>query len=85
MPQISDAAASSHQTGFSELLADSVRKIELLHQNSSVAAESFMSGENEDVHTVALAIQQSELAFQLGLQVRNKIIGAYQEIMRMQL
>ena len=37
------------------------------------------------VHTTVLATQQAELAFELGLQVRNKVVSAYQEIMKMQM
>ena len=47
--------------------------------------EKFLSGEGEELHTTVLATQRAELAFQLFLQVRNKVVDAYQEIMRMQM
>ncbi len=37
-----------------------------------------------DLHKTIIALQTADLKFQLGLQVRNKLIGAYEEIMRMQ-
>jgi flagellar hook-basal body complex protein FliE len=43
-----------------------------------------VSGESQDLHKTIIAIQSADLQFQLGLQVRNKLIGAYEEIMRMQ-
>ena len=49
------------------------------------AIGKYLSGEDEEVHKVALATQQAEIAFDLFLQVRNKVISAYQEVMRMQM
>jgi flagellar hook-basal body complex protein FliE len=47
--------------------------------------QQFLTGENEELHTTILATQKAELAFELGLQVRNKVVDAYQEIMKMQM
>lgn len=44
-----------------------------------------MSGEAVDVHAVALAGQKASLQFEMLLQVRNKVMQAYQEVMRLQL
>ena len=41
-------------------------------------------GEGEELHHVAIATQQAELSFQLFMQVRNKIVAAYQQVMQMQ-
>ena len=49
------------------------------------SVERFLSGEGEELHTTILATQQAELSFDLFLQVRNKVVSAYQEIMRMQM
>ena len=43
-----------------------------------------MSGESQDLHTTVIAMQKADLSFQMMMQVRNKIVQAYQEIMRMQ-
>jgi flagellar hook-basal body complex protein FliE len=45
---------------------------------------SFLSGEGEELHHVAIAAQQAELSFQLFMQVRNKIVTAYNQVMQMQ-
>ena len=45
---------------------------------------NFLTGGNEELHSVALAAQRASLEFELFLQVRNKVTSAYQEIMRMQ-
>ena len=46
--------------------------------------ERFLAGDGEEVHTVALATQRAELAFETFLQVRNKVVSAYQAVMQMQ-
>ena len=47
--------------------------------------ERFLAGDSEELHTTILATQRAELAFEMFLQTRNKVVGAYQEIMRMQM
>jgi flagellar hook-basal body complex protein FliE len=44
-----------------------------------------MTGESQDLHTTVIAMQKADLSFQMMMQVRNKIVQAYQEIMRMQI
>lgn len=84
--------ASSIPTGevsqpgaFQEVLQGTIGTLESLHNNAGTAIDQFLSGQNEDLHTTILATQQAEMAFQLGLQVRNKVVSAYQEIMKLQL
>jgi len=47
--------------------------------------EQFLSGEGGELHSTILATQKAELSFDLFLQMRNKVVSAYQEIMRMQM
>ncbi len=53
--------------------------------NANESVQKFLSGDSEELHSTALAVQRAELEFDLFLQVRNKVVQAYQEIMRMQL
>ena len=71
--------------GFQSALSEAIGRVEQFQQNSQASIEKFLSGEDEEVHKVALATEQSQLAFDLFLQVRNKVISAYQEVMRMQM
>jgi flagellar hook-basal body complex protein FliE len=77
--------ASAAPSSFSDLLSSSVGTVEQATRNASDEAQRFLSGENEDLHTVAIAEQKAELTGELFMQVRNKAISAYQEIMKMQL
>ena len=71
--------------GFHSVLSEAMGRVQQFQQNSETAIGRFLSGEDEEVHKVALATQQAELSFDLFLQVRNKVISAYQEVMRMQM
>ena len=71
-------------SSFQSVFSDAVSKVESFQQNAQASVERFLSGEGEELHHVALASQQAELSFQLFMQVRNKIVSAYQEVMRMQ-
>jgi flagellar hook-basal body complex protein FliE len=70
---------------FRDALASAIQTVENSGQNAAAAVERFLSGDGEDVHTTVLAAQRAELAFEMFLQARNKVVSAYQEIMRMQM
>lgn len=76
---------ASQPRAFQKVLEGTIGTIESLNSNAGTAVQNFLSGQNEDLHTTILATQQAEMAFELGLQVRNKVVSAYQEIMKMQL
>ena len=78
-------AGSPAPSSFSDLLNSSITTVEQATQNATSAAQRFLAGDNEDLHTVAIAEQKAEITSDLFLQLRNKAISAYQEIMRMQL
>jgi flagellar hook-basal body complex protein FliE len=71
--------------GFGSVLADAIGRVDQFQQNSQATIGKFLSGEDEEVHKVALATQQAAMSFDLFLQVRNKVVSAYQEVMRMQM
>ncbi|HZU25076.1 MAG TPA: flagellar hook-basal body complex protein FliE [Bryobacteraceae bacterium] len=82
---LAPAASPGGGGAFQSTLADAISSVEHFRENSQQTIDNFLSGGNQELHQVALAAQQSELAFEMFVQVRNKVISAYQEIMRMQL
>jgi len=72
-------------TGFSSVLADAIGRVDQFQQNTQSTIGKFLNGEDEEVHKVALATEQASMSFDLFLQVRNKVLSAYQEVMRMQM
>ncbi len=71
-------------TAFQDALKDAFQGVDKLQKSAHASTESLLRGESEDLHKVALDQQRASLAFDLFLQVRNKAVTAYQEIMRMQ-
>ena len=71
--------------GFSSFLADAISHVNQVQQSSQSAVEKFLSGEDEEVHKVALATQEAEITLDLFMQIRNKVIQAYQQVMQMQM
>lgn len=77
-------AGASSGGAFQDVLSTAIQTVESFGNNASASVERFLSGEGEELHTTVLATQKAELSFEMFLQVRNKVISAYQEIMRMQ-
>jgi flagellar hook-basal body complex protein FliE len=78
------SAVASQPGVFQALLKQSVQSVEQSGANTQASVDRFLSGEGEELHHVALVAQQAEISFDLFLQVKNKVVSAYQEIMRMQ-
>jgi flagellar hook-basal body complex protein FliE len=70
--------------GFGAVLQDAMNKVGEINDTATKSVESFLSGEGDDLHKTIMATQRADLAMELFLQVRNKVVQAYQEVMRMQ-
>jgi flagellar hook-basal body complex protein FliE len=68
---------------FGSVIKDAVKSIETTQKSAEQEISKAVSGESPDLHRTIIALQTADLKFQLGLQVRNKLLGAYDEIMRM--
>lgn len=77
--------AAQSGSGFGSVLADAIGRVDQFQKNADTSIGKFLSGEDEEVHKVALATEQASMSFDLFLQVRNKVVSAYQEVMRMQM
>jgi flagellar hook-basal body complex protein FliE len=69
---------------FQDVLKSAISKVESTGNDAKASVERFLGGEGEELHTTVLATQRAEMAFDMFQQVRNKVVGAYQEIMKMQ-
>jgi flagellar hook-basal body complex protein FliE len=79
------APKSSGASDFQGILKDAIHRVEISRTSANEAVEQFVTGENQDLHSIVLKTQRASLDFDLLLQVRNKVVQSYQEIMRMQL
>ena len=87
VPGGTGTAPAPGQSGnaFKSILADSIQQVQNSGDFATKTVEQFLSGENSDLHQVAIASQKAELTFEFFMQARNKVVQAYQEVMRMQL
>jgi flagellar hook-basal body complex protein FliE len=80
---IAKPTAAETTKKFGEFLTDAIESVDSQEKNVHQMTDKFIIGQ-ADVSEVMIASQQAELSLQLTTQVRNKVIEAYQEIMRMQ-
>ena len=84
-PESDTRPAEKHDTAsFGNMLARSLDEVNQLHVAADDAVQKLAAGEQKDIHQTMIAMEKADVAFQLLMQVRNKIIAAYETIMRMQ-
>lgn len=71
--------------GFGDVFAKAVAHVDQFQKNSQQMVDRFLQGEQVEVHDMVMAGQRAEIAFEMFMQVRNKVVQAYQEVMRMQI
>ncbi len=76
------AAKPTGDSGFAESLESMLRAVESTGAEANDAVSRMLAGTG-DVHTALIAMQQADTTFQLTVQIRNKLVQAYQDVMRM--
>lgn len=71
-------------SGFSDALLKAVSEVNSLHQNADKSIRNVQAGQADSLHEAIIALEKADVSFRAMLTVRNKLIEAYQEIMRMQ-
>ena len=81
-PNISQrpAALGKDVPDFKQVLMENIEQVNQLQQDAEAAVEDLVAGRRDDVAGVMIAKQKADLAFKMLLQVRNKLVEAYQEI-----
>jgi flagellar hook-basal body complex protein FliE len=77
------AQAASGPASFTKLLNEAVQQVNDVEKGSQGELQKFLSNES-DLHSVMISLEKADLSFQVMMQVRNKIVQAYQEIMKSQ-
>ena len=80
-----DARPAEVAERFGQALLRALASVDAAQKQADRAAEAFVTGENRDVAQLMLATEQARLTMELALQLRNKVLEAYQEIIRMQI
>lgn len=83
--QGASAASGLAAGGFAGELHAAVHRINRLQQNASTKVQAFQSGDpSVALNDVMVDMQKASVAFQMGMQVRNRLVSAYKEVMNMQ-
>lgn len=89
LPKIAEVPGSSKinetkGSNFGDFLQNAINETNTLQLESTQLTEDFLTGKTDDIHSVMIAGEKANLALQFTMQVRNKVVDAYKEIMNMQ-
>jgi flagellar hook-basal body complex protein FliE len=70
--------------GFGDALTTAFEQVNKLQSDADVQVANLAQSNDQDIHSAMIAVEKADISFQLMMQVRNKIVSAYQEISRMQ-
>ncbi len=93
IPSVSSVshAGGAHRTGavpgggFMNQLEQAISKANNIQLEANQATEALMTGQTQNIHQTMVALQEADVSFQLMMQIRNKLLSAYEEIQRMQI
>lgn len=77
-------AAGEASKGFGQMLSESITKVNEYQQQADTSIKELAAGRTKNIHETMLSIEKADTSLKLMMQVRNKVLDAYKEIMRMQ-
>lgn len=78
------ASSGDGKGGFGDVLKGLIDDTDGLQKDADEAVQQMMTGEKQNLHEVMLTMAKADVSFRMMLEVRNKLVEAYQEVMRMQ-
>ncbi|MDR0454295.1 MAG: flagellar hook-basal body complex protein FliE [Deferribacteraceae bacterium] len=81
----SSAAGKPDDGNFSDILKSALNSVNNAQYEADQAVKRVLSGESDDIHDTMIALQKADVSLKMMLEVRNKILEAYQEVMRTQI
>ena len=85
IPSALPAAAPAGSADFSSMLGNFVSEVNASQLHAGQQVNALQSGQNVPLHQAVVAMEEASVSFQLMVEVRNKLMESYQEIMRMQI
>ena len=73
----------AESTSFKQILTETIGEVQRLQNEADMSIKSLVAGEVKDVTEAMIAVEKADIAFQTMMTVRNKMVAAYEEIMRM--
>ncbi len=80
LPAAPLAPGAAGGSSFKNMLVDSLKQVNSMQQEANQAVENLMTGGDVNPAEVLTAVQKADLAFRMMMQVRNKLVAAYQEV-----
>lgn len=84
LPENGSSRPKTEKVSFGDLVNSSLENLNNSQKQADRAVKEFLTGKKENLHQVTIAMEEARLSMQLAVQVRNKLLEAYQEMMRMQ-
>ena len=81
---VSGKPQTAADVSFGQWLEESINAVSRMQKEANTAASKLATGENKDIHGTMISMQKASIAMNLMVEVRNKIISAYDEVKRMQ-
>ncbi len=82
---IGSTKQAQSESSFTDILSEAINSAQDAEGSAQVQNAALLTGETDDLHTPVIQAQKAELALDLAIQIRNKVISAYNEVMNMQL
>jgi flagellar hook-basal body complex protein FliE len=83
MPSLDNAGGAPAES-FASVLSNAVGSVDKLNDAAAAQVSNMIQGGGTDINNVMVAVEKADVSFQLMMQVRNKIVSAYQDIEKMQ-
>lgn len=80
-----DSAVGQASDGFGAILKNLINKVDETQAAGDLATKSLQSGDAKHLHEVMIAVEEADISLRMLVQMRNKALTAYEEIMRMQI
>jgi flagellar hook-basal body complex protein FliE len=84
-PEIAPASGPAAASSFTDALSKAVGEINAKQVAANQTVSGLLSGQNVSLHQAMISMQEANVSFQLMVEVRNKLLDSYQELMRMQI
>ena len=74
---------ASNSASFGNMLTDSIKQVNRLQVEADSSINNLAAGNQSDIHRTMIAMEKASISFEMLMQIRNKVISAYDKIMRM--
>jgi flagellar hook-basal body complex protein FliE len=77
-------AQEARSSSFGKVLLQSIEQVNQLQHEADASARDLATGKQNDIHQTMIAVEKASVSFELLMQIRNKVLSAYDKIMRTQ-